>query len=218
MANRDPEATKARILAAALHEFSAKGIAGARVDAIAARAEVNKRMLYYYFGSKEGLFREILRRRLHERSAAMLSTSVAAPDRLAQRQARVIDEGEYARLLQWEALETAPGQPVNAELRRAFFASWAAALADEQRAGTLAPELDPAQLVLSEILLVLGPMLLPQVVQLVTGLTVDDPEFLARRRAFLVELGRRIDAAAAPSSPAASATVARTTGAPTTVD
>ena len=38
MANRDPEATKARILAAAVREFSAKGISGARVDAIAARA------------------------------------------------------------------------------------------------------------------------------------------------------------------------------------
>ena len=68
MASRDPEATKARILAAARREFSAKGISGARVDAIAARAKVNKRMLYYYFESKEGLFREILRRRLHERT------------------------------------------------------------------------------------------------------------------------------------------------------
>ena len=71
MAGRDPEATKARILAAALREFSAKGISGARVDTIAARAKVNKRMLYYYFESKEGLFREILRRRLHERSQAL---------------------------------------------------------------------------------------------------------------------------------------------------
>ena len=77
MANRDPEATKARILAAALREFSAKGISGARVDAIAARAKVNKRMLYYYFESKEGLFREILRRRLHERSANLRTTGAS---------------------------------------------------------------------------------------------------------------------------------------------
>src|SRR5690349_12025220 len=40
MTTRDPEATKQRILAAALHEFSAKGISGARVDAIAERAKV----------------------------------------------------------------------------------------------------------------------------------------------------------------------------------
>ena len=67
MPTRDPEATKERILAAAAEEFSAKGISGARVDAIADRARVNKRMLYYYFGSKEGLFREILRRELSAR-------------------------------------------------------------------------------------------------------------------------------------------------------
>jgi len=53
---RDPEGTRKRILAAALQEFSAKGIDGARVDAIAERAGTNKRMLYYYFGSKEELF------------------------------------------------------------------------------------------------------------------------------------------------------------------
>jgi AcrR family transcriptional regulator len=53
---RDPEATKARILAAAAEEFAAKGISGARIDDIAERARTNKRMLYYYFGNKEGLF------------------------------------------------------------------------------------------------------------------------------------------------------------------
>ena len=45
----------ARILAAA--EFARKGLGGARVDDIAARAKVNKRMLYHYFGNKEDLFR-----------------------------------------------------------------------------------------------------------------------------------------------------------------
>ncbi|MEZ5322091.1 MAG: helix-turn-helix domain-containing protein [Microthrixaceae bacterium] len=44
-------------------------MAGARVDDIAAHAEVNKRMLYYYFGSKEELFHEILRRKLEQRVA-----------------------------------------------------------------------------------------------------------------------------------------------------
>ena len=62
MAPRDPEATRRRILDAALQEFSAKGIAGARVEAIAERADVNKAMLYYYFGSKEGLFVAVLER------------------------------------------------------------------------------------------------------------------------------------------------------------
>ncbi|MCX7347864.1 MAG: TetR family transcriptional regulator, partial [Alphaproteobacteria bacterium] len=44
---RDPEATRARILAGAKAEFARKGLGGARVDDIAARAKANKRMLYH---------------------------------------------------------------------------------------------------------------------------------------------------------------------------
>ncbi|MDO9414298.1 MAG: helix-turn-helix domain-containing protein, partial [Pseudolabrys sp.] len=47
---RDPERTRAAILRAATAEITAKGLTGARVDAIAERAGVNKRMLYHYFG------------------------------------------------------------------------------------------------------------------------------------------------------------------------
>lgn len=57
---RDAEATKARILKAAKAEFAANGLGGARVDEIAAKADANKRMLYHYFGSKEGLFKAVL--------------------------------------------------------------------------------------------------------------------------------------------------------------
>jgi AcrR family transcriptional regulator len=57
---RDPERTRAAILAAATAEFSAKGLDGARVDEIAARAGVNKRMIYHYFGDKDGLYLAVL--------------------------------------------------------------------------------------------------------------------------------------------------------------
>lgn len=57
---RDPEPTRARILAAAKAEFARSGLGGARVDRIAERAGANKRMLYYYFDSKDGLFRAVL--------------------------------------------------------------------------------------------------------------------------------------------------------------
>ena len=57
---RDPDATKSKILTAAWHEFAHKGFAGARVDAIAARSGANKRMIYHYYGDKEGLFVAVL--------------------------------------------------------------------------------------------------------------------------------------------------------------
>lgn len=59
-AGRDPERTRAAILAAATREFTAKGLTGARVDAIARRAGANKRMIYHYFGDKEGLYIAVL--------------------------------------------------------------------------------------------------------------------------------------------------------------
>lgn len=57
---RDPEKTRQNILDAATDEFARHGLGGARVDRIAERAGANKRMLYYYFGSKEELFLAVL--------------------------------------------------------------------------------------------------------------------------------------------------------------
>ena len=57
---RDADATRCRILEAAVVEFSSKGLAGGRVDAIATAARTNKRMLYHYFGGKEGLYVAVL--------------------------------------------------------------------------------------------------------------------------------------------------------------
>ena len=59
---RDAERTQQTIFGAAEVEFAGKGLAGARVDVIADRAGANKRMLYYYFGSKEGLYLAVLER------------------------------------------------------------------------------------------------------------------------------------------------------------
>ncbi len=57
---RDPGRTRSRILEAARIEFAHRGLGGARVDQITARAGSNKRMIYYYFGSKEALFLAVL--------------------------------------------------------------------------------------------------------------------------------------------------------------
>lgn len=56
----DPDMTRRNILEIATQEFSAKGLSGARIDRIAARTRTSKRMLYYYFGSKEGLYIAVL--------------------------------------------------------------------------------------------------------------------------------------------------------------
>ncbi len=59
-ATRDPEGTRAAILAASIKEFTEKGYGGARIDAIARHANINKRMLYHYFGGKDALYLMVL--------------------------------------------------------------------------------------------------------------------------------------------------------------
>ena len=56
----NPEKTRQDILDAAIAEFAEHGLSGARVDAIAERTHVSKRMIYYYFGSKEQLYLAVL--------------------------------------------------------------------------------------------------------------------------------------------------------------
>ncbi|MBU7576154.1 MAG: TetR family transcriptional regulator [Hydrogenophaga sp.] len=56
----DPERTMANILEVAMAEFAEKGLAGARIDEIAAATQTSKRMIYYYFQSKEGLYLAVL--------------------------------------------------------------------------------------------------------------------------------------------------------------
>lgn len=56
----DPEGTKRNIIEVATEEFASKGFSGARVDDIAARTKTSKRMIYYYFGGKEGLYIAVL--------------------------------------------------------------------------------------------------------------------------------------------------------------
>jgi AcrR family transcriptional regulator len=57
---RDADRTRAELLEAATREFADRGYAGARVEEIAARTRTTKRMIYYYFGGKEGLYLAVL--------------------------------------------------------------------------------------------------------------------------------------------------------------
>ena len=80
---RDPEATRQGILDAAYVEFSDHGLSGARVDAIAARTRTTVRMIYYYFGSKDGLYRAVLERAyaaMRGREAQLQLADLAPPE------------------------------------------------------------------------------------------------------------------------------------------
>lgn len=57
---QDPAGVRTNILTVAMAEFAANGLSGARIDEIAAKTNTSKRMIYYYFGDKEGLYGRVL--------------------------------------------------------------------------------------------------------------------------------------------------------------
>jgi AcrR family transcriptional regulator len=101
----DAAATRERLLDAAVQEFSRAGLAGARVDQIAEQARANKRAIYDYFGSKEGLFKAALARVIDELNQA---NPLTAED-LAVYAGRLFDylhaHPEAVRMTSWWRLE-----------------------------------------------------------------------------------------------------------------
>jgi AcrR family transcriptional regulator len=80
---RDPVRTQAEILDVATREFAEHGYSGARVDEIAQRTRTTKRMLYYYFDSKEGLYTAVLERAYAQIRAAEQTVDVEHLDPVA---------------------------------------------------------------------------------------------------------------------------------------
>src|SRR3954469_16143361 len=73
----DPDRTREDILNVATEEFASAGFSGARVDMIAERTSTSKRMIYYYFSSKEGLYLAVLEKVYGELRAAEMGLDVA---------------------------------------------------------------------------------------------------------------------------------------------
>jgi AcrR family transcriptional regulator len=144
---RDPERTKAQILDAAVDVFSAKGFAGARVAEIAKQAGVNQQLITYYFGGKEGLYREIGRRwRDHEDRAYADDLPLAAAVKRYVLDAA--DPHRGGKLLAWQGLADTGTDDPDATERTARLRHEVAVLRRQQQAGDLDPELDPAALLL----------------------------------------------------------------------
>ncbi|MEJ9076840.1 TetR family transcriptional regulator [Gordonia malaquae] len=107
----DATRTKQRILEAARDEFAGFGLAGARIDRIAEKAEVNKRSIYAHFGLKEELFDLVVSRTL----AAMTDAVRFTEDDLAGYAVRLFDylgsEPSTLRLSTWANLERPTATP-----------------------------------------------------------------------------------------------------------
>ena len=190
---RDLNRTRERIMVAAQKEFAAHGFAGARTDAIACRAHVNERMIFYCFDSKEGLYRAVLQKNLSEKAALLEST----PDEdftagLIKGFTAVCDDVDSLRMWQWEALDKSNRKLVAEEERRAFLQAEVARWRRAKVSGTLPADADEEMLLLVSCALRTFPLVMPQATSLVTGMDPLDPEFQRKWSACLEWVGRRL--------------------------
>ncbi|MHB8383446.1 MAG: TetR/AcrR family transcriptional regulator [Candidatus Binataceae bacterium] len=189
---RDLARTRERILKAALAEFSARGLAGARTETIARRARVNKRMLFYCYGSKRGLYAEVLRRKIADKANAIASTPEDLGAALQYWTEIGADDRDWIRMHEWEALGPVAGPMVARDERRRLFRSVHSRLRRAQKAGEVARGVNLEQVFLSIIALTAFPAAFPQMTRLVTGMSPDDPRFRRARKKFLGWLGAQM--------------------------
>jgi AcrR family transcriptional regulator len=184
-AARNPDRTRERILSAALKEFAAKGFAGARVNSIARRAAINKRMLYHYFGDKEGLFRAVLRRKIAERQAWAENLSGDPAEGLPFWFEAACNDADWVRLLEWEALQSNSQKVIDDAKRRAATARGLERIRQRQARGQISSEFDPRHVMLAMRSLTMFPVAFPQLTEMIMGKSVFDPKFQQEHAAFL---------------------------------
>ncbi|WP_345455958.1 TetR family transcriptional regulator [Nocardioides marinquilinus] len=139
---RDGRRSRMRLLDAAAAEFAAHGIAGARVDRIAAAAGVNKAQMYGWYGSKDGLFDAVLAAQLDRIVDTVPLTADDLPGYAVALYDSYLTDPELVRLASWTRLERKPtGEMpgVTAELTDPK----REAIARAQRAGRVVDDLAP---------------------------------------------------------------------------
>ncbi|MFB3814627.1 MAG: TetR/AcrR family transcriptional regulator [Terriglobales bacterium] len=195
---RQPETTRAAILGAAACEFAAEGAAGARTDAIARAAGVNKALLYYYFRDKETLY-----------GAALDYVFAGARDAVAEALARPLPPREkllvcaaahfdylaanrlYPRLVMRELMRIGrrPPSQVRDIVGRHFsplFVQFTRVIREGIAAGEFRP-VDPVQFVISMVALNVFYFIGAPVLHALTGNDPLEPERLAARRAAVLD-------------------------------
>lgn len=187
---RDSTATKARLLEAAVDEFAAYGIAGARVQRIAANAGVNKQLIYSYFGGKEQLFETALMGVLAEIAEAVPVDPDDLPAYVGQMFDYVLTHHDQMRLFFWDKLERP--SPVAAFAQIEGFRVKLARIADAQREGRVDASLPAADLLAVLLGIATAWAGASAALHELSGNETPLQDALARHREVAVEAARRI--------------------------
>ncbi len=193
-----PEESRAAILQAAVREFSREGVAGARTDAIARAAGVNKALLYYYFKDKETLYAAVLDQvfgGLRESIQAALSSDLPPREKLLAYVGAHFDyiasHPLYPRITQSEMMRAARGKAPQLEriVKQYFvplFRRVAEVIQEGQDTGDFRP-VDPMHFVPTMISAIVFHFINAPVMRLVVKVDPLAPELVAARRAAVID-------------------------------
>ena len=194
----DPERTMADILEVATREFAEKGLAGARIDAIAEAMRTSKRMIYYYFGSKEGLYLRVLEeayRRIRQIESEAHLDDLTPEDALRRLVGHTVDyqwaHPEFVRLVQNENMHRAEYLAQSKMIRKLnvpAIESLARIIERGQRAGIFRSGLDPIDLHMSISALSFFNVANKHTFALLFQRDLDTPRALVARRDSIIEM------------------------------
>ena len=186
MASKDRStATRNAILEAAVEEFIERGFAGVRMEHVAKRAGYNKALVYRWFTDRDTLFREALKRRFSQRAGLLDKLPQTLPEIFRWWSQQAASDPNFMRMILREALELREKEPVHAEFRREEYRRQIEILKSFQMKKRIGAEFDPEMLFLALLSVVTLTSVLPQIVQLATGLRPEDKKFQRRWKAFL---------------------------------
>jgi TetR/AcrR family transcriptional regulator len=194
-----PEQSRASILEAAVREFAHEGVAGARTDAIARSAKVNKALLYYYFKDKEALYGAVLDQvfgGLMEHVGEVLSRDLPPCEKIMAYAGAHFDyvasHPLYPRIVQGEMMSIGRGRANHLErMVKKYFRPLFGRVADILKKGQATGEfraVDPLQFVPSMIAIIVFYFTSAPAMRLMTGKDPMSPERVAARRAAVLDL------------------------------
>jgi TetR/AcrR family transcriptional regulator len=193
-----PDESRSAILEAAVREFSREGVAGARTEAIARAAKVNKALLYYYFKDKEALYGAVLDYVFGGLTAAVMEAlNRGLPPRekiLAYAGAHfdyVANHPLYPRIVQGEMMRAGRGGTPHLErIAKQYFRPLFNSLAGLLKTGAAGGEfrsVDPLHFIPSMIAMIVFYFTNAPVMRIMTGGDPLSPERVARRRAAVLD-------------------------------
>ncbi|MEG6615123.1 TetR/AcrR family transcriptional regulator [Peptococcaceae bacterium 1198_IL3148] len=153
---RNAEESRNRIITAAEEIFADKGLDGARVDEIAAAAQINKRMIYHYFGGKEELYIEVMRNNYNKiletlHRANIRGNALNKVTQFIKNYFYFLAENEkFVRLIHWEALHGGRySRQILTDISKAIMPELMQLLEEGVQEGSIRENLDIRHLIIS---------------------------------------------------------------------